>query len=141
MFCSIALIFLTGIIFTTLYVDGKNKALIDSLDKDQKQKYHQIKEKRRHIFSISIISGFIISLISLFFLRNNSKIVKVCLVGAITLVTSYFVYSLYPKGDFMISHLKTDDQREKWLAVYKEMKYKYHLGLLTGLLASLLLIL
>ena len=79
------------------------------------------------------------------FITKGSKSIKisstasVCLVGAITLATNYFYYILHPKSDYMILHLEEENQRLLWLSVYRNMQFKYHIGLLLGIVASMFL--
>ena len=60
-----------------------------------------------------------------------------CVVGAVTFVTAYFYYILSPKKEWMVTHLKTQEQKEQWLDIYKTMQWSYHLSFLLGILAVL----
>jgi len=48
-------------------------------------------------------------------------------------------YMLYPKSAYMVNNLENKDQSSKWLAVYKTMQYKYHVGMILGLVGYFLL--
>ena len=64
---------------------------------------------------------------------------KVCFIGGITLLVNYFYYMLSPKTDYMILHLNEENQRKEWLKINKTMQFKYHIGLLLGIVASMVL--
>ena len=49
-------------------------------------------------------------------------------------VTQYLVYSLHPKSNWMLLHLKDKKQRKMWLDNYRTMKMKWHFGLLFGII-------
>ena len=57
------------------------------------------------------------------------------MVGAVTLSVNYFYYILAPKTDWMVLHLKSVEEKEAWLKVYRTMQYNYHMGLVLGILA------
>ena len=38
----------------------------------------------------------------------------------------------------MIEHLNNKEQTKAWLAIYKTMQFKYHFGLLLGIIASMI---
>jgi len=42
-----------------------------------------------------------------------------------------------PKSDYMLNHLKTQEQNKAWLEVYKEMQQKYIKGFLLGCLSAI----
>jgi uncharacterized membrane protein YkgB len=46
---------------------------------------------------------------------------------------------LSPKTDYMILHLNEENQRKEWLKINKTMQFKYHIGLLLGIVASMVL--
>jgi succinate dehydrogenase/fumarate reductase cytochrome b subunit len=51
-------------------------------------------------------------------------------------MTGVVFYFLMPKSDYMLNHLKTEEQNKAWLEVYKTMKQRYFLGFLFGALAA-----
>ncbi len=55
---------------------------------------------------------------------------------AVTLLTTVMFYSLMPKSDYMLNHLKTEEENKAWLEVYKTMKQRYFVGLVVGALAA-----
>ena len=37
----------------------------------------------------------------------------------------------------MITHLKSEEEREAWLNIYKTMQFNYHLGFVLGLIGMM----
>ena len=56
---------------------------------------------------------------------------------AITLIVAIVYYSLMPKSDYMIRHLKTKEQVNAWMDVYLTMKHRHLAGFVIGILSSI----
>ena len=56
---------------------------------------------------------------------------------AVTLVVAIMYYSIMPKSDYMIRHLKNEEQVNAWMDVYLNMKHRHLAGLVIGALSSL----
>jgi hypothetical protein len=95
-----------------------------------------VNERRDHY-----IQGIIIGIIVSYFLLQNFPIMKqfhkIAFAVGITGVVAALYYSLMPKTDYMLNHLKTPEEIKAWLEVYKTMKYKYFIGGVFGLLAAI----
>ena len=114
------------------------------LDEEQKEKYEKIINERLKIYIYGVLIGVMIGLIYIYkvkgiasmqeYVKSNS-----CVFTAIVLFTQYIVYSLWKKSDWMITTLKTKEQREKWLEVYRVMKQRYHVGMLLGVVSYVIL--
>lgn len=72
-------------------------------------------------------------------MKNITKFQMLCLTGSITFLTVYFYYILSPKQDLMVVYLNDRSQRYEWQKIYKKMQFNYHVGLLLGIIAALLL--
>ena len=59
----------------------------------------------------------------------------VCMATATTFLTNYFYYMLSPKSDWMLNHMKKQDEVNAWLQMYKSMQYNYHMGMALGIIA------
>ena len=46
---------------------------------------------------------------------------------------------LMPKKEWMLNYLKTDEQKEQWLKVYRAFSWNYHLSIAIGLVGAGLL--
>lgn len=141
--CGIAVVFLIANLYVTLST-GKSKDekqdFYDVLNENQKTLYEQITEERKRIYYMGFILGIILSYIVYYINKkvwnqrlNNMSLV--CLVGAVTLVTNYLFYILYPKSDYMLLHLSDKRQIEEWLKIYKTMQFKFHIGFVLGIIA------
>lgn len=141
--CSLAFVFIISMIYMMFSID-KNEIknnFINKLDDNQKNIYKNIVEERRNIYFMGYGIGFIISLFLIYFKSYfNIKINKnsvICFILGITFLTTYFFYILYPKSNYMILHLKNENQIKEWLKVYKTMQWNYHFGLVLGLISIL----
>jgi len=67
-----------------------------------------------------------------------NKMSLICFVGAITFVTNYLFYILYPKSDYMLLHLNDKKQIQEWLNIYRTMQFKFHIGFVVGILAVMI---
>jgi hypothetical protein len=117
----------------------------NTLSQDKIERYEGIINERRTIYLKGYGLGLILAFISLFLYEkfgwNDKKkgLNKVCFIGGITLLVNYFYYMLSPKTDYMILHLNKENQRKEWLKINKTMQFKYHIGLLLGIIASMVL--
>jgi hypothetical protein len=147
--CSIGVMFLIANLYVTFTADKINqkKDFYNTLSEDKIEKYEGIIKERREIYLKGYGLGLIVAFILLFLYENmsgggNDKkkgINKVCFIGGITLLVNYFYYMLSPKTDYMILHLDEEKQRKEWLNINKTMQFKYHIGLLLGILAAMIL--
>lgn len=139
--CMVSTIFIIGMIYFYNMTD-KNKVVNyykSTLSSELKQRYETISKERTNISYQGYILGVILSLVIIFY---NTKIKEskmntislVCTVVATTFVTNYFYYILSPKSDWMLTHLDTQEEKDAWLLMYREMQYNYHMGLVLGIL-------
>lgn len=139
--CMISAIFIIGMIYFYNMTD-KNpvvKHYKSLLSGELNQRYETISKERTNISYQGYILGVLLSLVIIFY---NSKIKDtkmnttslVCTVVATTFVTNYFYYILSPKSDWMLTHLDTQEERDGWLLMYREMQYNYHMGLVLGII-------
>lgn len=137
--CFFSLVFLFSMIYMTLF---KNDALLDSFQRNLnvslKQKYASIIKERRTIYYTGFTIGVCISMVIIMFVKMTA-IYRVCASVLITMITTYFVYMLYPKSDYMILHLNDAASRKRWLEVYKSMQFHNHMGFLFGIIFVMLL--
>ncbi len=54
-----------------------------------------------------------------------------------TLLVAITYYSMMPKSDYMVRHLKTEEQNNAWMDVYLTMKQRYMFGFALGAVASI----
>ena len=142
MSCSISAIFLIGMIYMNYSVLTSRIILKykSQLPDNLKQIYEQISTERTTIYYQGYILGFILSLIIIIVnIQSNHKMLStsamVCLVLATSFITSYFYYILSPKKNWMLNYIKTPEQTNAWLKMYRGMQVYYHTGLVLGIIA------
>jgi hypothetical protein len=141
-YCGIAIVFLVGMIYMTFAIDkcAITKNFVNSLNNVQAEKYKSIVSERRHIYLSGYLFGLALSAIIIVgMMKNITKFQMLCLTGSITFLTVYFYYILSPKQDLMVVYLNDRSQRYEWQKIYKKMQFNYHVGLLLGIIAALLL--
>ena len=140
--CSIAAIFLLAMIYfdvSTLNSDVVKKYK-ESLPSDLQLVYDKIAKERLSISISGYLLGLVLSIIIIFYntrVKTNRLGAKslVCIVVTTSFLTNYFYYTLSPKSDWMLNHLKTPEQNKAWLEMYRKMQYNYHLGFVFGIIA------
>jgi uncharacterized membrane protein YfcA len=70
-------------------------------------------------------------------MKTTNRFYRISLFFGITLFTTALYYLLMPKSDYMLNHLKTEEENKAWLSVYKTMKYRYLIGFVLGALAAI----
>ena len=142
--CIVAGAFVISSIFVSLRVDKSTlkDPLFQLLSNENKQRYVNIANERKNIYLKGFGLGFIISIFALFVLNNNkmfkvNKLVNICFVLATSFSINYFFYILHPKSDYMVLHLKDDEEKQAWLDIYKTMQFNYHLGFALGLVGMI----
>jgi len=139
--------FLIANLYVTFTADKtkQKQEFYNTLSEDKIEKYEGIIKERRGIYLKGYGLGLILAFIFLFLYEkfgwNDKKkgLNKICFIGGITLLVNYFYYMLSPKTDYMILHLNEEDQRKQWLKINKTMQFNYHIGLLLGIIASMVL--
>lgn len=108
--------------------------LMNILDDEQKQKFNMIVKERTSIFKKSLGGALILTLVLVLTLINKNMDLKkqicVVIVSSVFLMTLF--YMIHPKSDYMIRHLKTQDQRDKWVKIKMDMGMKKYVGLCLG---------
>jgi hypothetical protein len=143
--CYIAIVFLVANIYVSFTADKTDRKdrLYKTLSPEGIKQYENIVRERRDIYLKGYIFGLIISILFLYGvqgIRRTSMINTglICIVGAITLICNYLFYIIHPKSDYMVLHLNTKAQRQAWLDIYRHMQFKYHSGLVFGIIAAML---
>jgi len=139
--CLVAFMFVGASLYTMLNCTKcpPFTSYFDSLDNKQKYLYLSIVEERKKLAMWGLMLGLLLAFFYLFFMKNKINIfMNGCAFAGIVLLTQYLFYMLYPKTDYMVLHLK-QEQMEGWLNVYKQMQYRYHMGMLLGVVGYFLL--
>lgn len=109
-----------------------------TLNAEQNTIYVEIVNERMRIYLISITVALVLGFLYLQF-NNNKSVSRVCVFTVLVLFTSNMLYLIAPKSKYMVTYLTTEEQRNSWLAVYKEMQYRKVMGILLGIAAYVLL--
>jgi uncharacterized membrane protein YkgB len=140
--CFISAVFLIAMIY--FYMATLNSEVVkkykESLSPDLQVVYDKIAKERLSISMCGYALGLVLSIIIIFYntrVKRNRLDAKslVCIVITTSFLTNYFYYTLSPKSDWMLNHLKTPEDNTAWLEMYREMKYNYHLGFVLGIIA------
>lgn len=133
----VGLAFLGGSI-ATLSVSEEQHDVLRNVFSDKLDKiYEDIIIERRNHYIMGLVLGLIISFLVSFKVNTVNYFSRLTLFFAITLGTAVIFYMLMPKSDYMLNHLKTEEENKKWLEVYKTMKARYFTGLVLGIVASI----
>lgn len=112
----------------TIIYSGDLKHLDNILDKEQSIVYKKIKRERLNHFYKGLGLGSIIGLGVLLSKMNVTS--KYCLAGIILLITTSMVYYILPKSDYMVRHLKTEEQKLAWMTIQRNFIKKKIAGFL-----------
>lgn len=140
--CAIGVAFIIGTIITSLAWKGDPifQTYLRTLDVKQINALENISQNRAALYLQGTIMGIIlVALLSILGYKQLSPFTNGCTFVAIVLLTQYFYYILMPKSDWMLNHLKTQEQTKAWLGVYRHMSLRWHFGLLIGLVGYFLL--
>lgn len=132
-YCSIAFAFILAMLFTMFYNNADEFEQI--LDDHQRDVYKKIKKQRMYLFLHGLIIGMACGILYLYIYKNQNQVQKTCTFVAIMFVCTYFYYILSPR-DTILSHLNNSEQVNKWNQIRLKMKFRYHLGLLIGLIGG-----
>ena len=130
---------LGGSVYTSMVKKEDVNLLRDSVSGEAAEAYEKISKERGTLYIVGISIGLVVA--SLFTSTYGSKISnrfhRMTTFVAITLFIGVFFYSLYPKSDYMLNHIKNDKEAKAWMEVYKTMKTRYMIGLVLGALAAI----
>jgi hypothetical protein len=142
MTCSAYCVIAVGFIFATIAtccLSSKNfQDFYSNLNTEQKKIKNEIASERFKIYITGILIGCVLAALFYTWIQHKGK-AKICILVSIIMATSYFFYILSPKSKYMISYLKSGEQVEQWLKIYKQMQFNYHIGFLLGMSAIIAL--
>ena len=141
--CDIWCLLASGLFASMLYVmfnPNKTKIInsfIEILNPKQKNIDKQIIKERLNIYITGIIIGLIVGFIYLDMTKKS--VVRTCVFTTLVLSITIIFYMMIPKTTYMVQHLKTTEQFNKWIDVYKEMQYRNYMGFILGIISYLIL--
>ena len=143
--CAVAIVFLFSMLYMTFTIDKDKMTenLHKHFDKTHVEYYKKVVKERTRIYLTGFGIGLVLSLILLFIMKYKMKkisnLVIICTCIAVSYVTMYFYYTLSPKMDLMVVQLDKKEARLAWQNYYTNMKNKYHISMLLGVVFSFLI--
>lgn len=98
--------------------------------------YKGIVTERRNHYLQGLALGVVLALGASYYFSSQTKGQHVAMFMAIALFTGLVYYRLMPKTDYMLNHLKTEEQNKAWLRIYKSFQSRYLYGMILGALAT-----
>jgi hypothetical protein len=123
--------------FTMLATKEQTETLRRKLSPELAAKYDAIVKERTTHYIQGLLIGMLLAYIILINSSITNRFHRVSLFFGITLFSTALYYLLMPKSDYMLNHLKTKEENQAWLSVYKTMKYRYLIGFVLGALAAI----
>tara|TARA_B100000524_G_scaffold8462_1_gene5172 strand:- start:957 stop:1361 length:405 start_codon:yes stop_codon:yes gene_type:complete len=125
----------------TMNKDLYDQGFTSTLSHDQMNKYKNIIDERRNICIQGYLLGFFIAVLQIVgnvYMKKQkmSKMSMACIIASTVFVVQYFYYILSPKSDWILLHLDTAEQKEKWLSIYRSMQYNCHISVALGIVAA-----
>ena len=141
--CLISIVFLVSMFYRlmTMNKDLYDQGFTSTLSHDQMNKYKNIIDERRNICIQGYLLGFFIAVLQIVgnvYMKKQkmSKMSMACIIASTVFVVQYFYYILSPKSDWILLHLDTAEQKEKWLNIYRSMQYNCHISVALGIVAA-----
>lgn len=123
-------------VFTMTVSEEQHNYLRKQFSEELDEIYGKIVIERRNHYVQGILLGCLIAFFTMILMKFTNRFHRISFFVAITLTTSVVYYFLMPKSDYMLNHLKTEEENKAWLEVYKTMKQRYFLGFALGALAA-----
>lgn len=140
--CYVAGILFIAMVYLAISVDKteESQQFMNSLSIPLQMEYQQRIDERRGLYFRGFAFGLLLSGLILIYNTQISqnpigRVSTMCLTGFVTLTTAYFYYILSKKQKLMIYMLESDEQKQRWLRIYKKMQFNYHIGLGLGIAA------
>ena len=146
MVCSSTCLLSVGLLISMIYFYNATyqspvvKMYRQRLGAELASRYDKIAEERKNISTRGYLLGLLLSGLAIYYNQvisvDKMDISQlVCLVIVISFFTNYFYYMLSPKSDWMLNHIKTNEQNKIWLEMYRTMQFNYHMGFVIGIIA------
>lgn len=124
--------------FSTMTVTKEqHDVLRKKLSKELDIIYTAIANERRNHYIQGLLLGLVLSYFLGSLVETKNKFHRITFVLSITTLVSVLYYFLMPKSDWMLNHLKTEEQTRAWLEIYKTMKSRYFWGFVLGSLSAI----
>jgi uncharacterized protein YacL len=131
--CGLSISFFTASAIMMLTPKTVNDKLENILDKEQLEIYRKITKERLMLYIQGLVLGLIFALLFMAVSQKVDNIYKCCGTGFIIAIVAILYYHLMPKSDWMVLHLKTQEQNKAWLDMYRYMKNRWHASFLVSM--------
>jgi uncharacterized membrane protein YedE/YeeE len=134
-----AVIVVAMVVFTLLSSqDPVIQRFAYELSPELKQIYENIVKERTNIFFTGYLIGVVVAVLFVIFSVNVVKVKfrvswLICSVVVISFVVNHLYYTLSPKTDYLVNHLKNEHDRVLWAKMYRHMQVYFHLSFAIGL--------
>ena len=143
--CAIAFVFLATNIASPIVASSKQHlhyAFQQTLNDDQNQRYERIVRHRRNLYLHGLVLGVLVACLVVGVVMRvaplTNEVSYGCLAVVVLFVVEFLYYMLSPKGEYMVSVLDTQEQRDAWLAVYRHMQVSMYGSFACALVGSFL---
>lgn len=141
--CLISVVFFVSALFKLMTMDKEmyDKGFSKTLSSEQLSKYKNIVEERKNISLRGYGLGFALAIGIIVFNMSMkkeklTKMSMICTTASTVFIVQYLYYILAPKSDWILLHLNTQEQKERWLDIYRTMQYNCHLSVALGIIAA-----
>ena len=128
---------LGGSIATMTVSRAQHEQLRQRFSGELADRYDQIVRERRNLYLQGLALGGLLALGTSQWMTFDSAFHRVSFFVAVMLLVTIVYYSVMPKSDYMLRHLKSAEENAAWLEMYTTMKQRYTWGALLGALAAI----
>jgi len=137
--CALAVAFLVAYFYIML---SQKKLLVSEavLQEGLGEIYDKIVDERAKIFILSSVIGIIGGIIYIIWRKNKVQTIPlICTAILIFFLIQMFIYTIYPKSDYILNHITNNEEARAWLNIYNQMKKNFIVGFIIGLVGYTLL--
>ena len=139
--CFFAAVIVVGMVLFTIFSsqDPVIQGYASELSPELKPIYENIVKERRGIFFTGYLIGIVVAILFVVFSVNVLKVKfrvswLICSIVVISFIVNHLYYTLSPKTDYLVNHLKNEHDRVLWAKMYRHMQVYFHLSFVIGLL-------
>ena len=138
--CYVSVVFIITMIYMSFSTYNISMQYESQLPKELIEVYHKIVKERTQIYYQGFLLGVVLSILLIIYnvkVKKNkmSTTAMICTIIALSFVVNHLYYTISPKSDYMLNHIKDEKQSKAWLEMYHQMKTNYHIGFVLGLIA------
>ena len=123
-------------IYTSMVPKEDVNRLRDIVSGEAADAYDKISKERVTLYIVGLLIGFLLAYSAVFYSRLSNRFHRGTTFIAIMLFTGVSFYTVYPKSDYMLNHIKSEKEAKAWMEVYKTMKMRYISGFIIGAFAA-----